>query len=169
MRCLVIGAGQNVEAELAQVNRADFDKVLSVNKAALLYGPVDYHLSLHPSLWAKKKVAWFVAHQSFRAPDGSDLVDEVFDYQWPEYPASSGSSGLYAVKYALERLHADEIVLAGVGMDNAPHVYNNQNWKQAVRFRHTWEKVASRLTGTVTSLGGWTAQLLGQPKESGRR
>lgn len=169
MRCLVIGGGPEVNEHLSRVNRADFDKVLSMNKTAILYQPVDYHVSLHPNKWAKEKVAWFVAHQSCHAPDGTDLVDEVFPYQWPEYPSNSGSSGLYAVKYALERLNADEVVLAGVGIDKAPHVYNNEPWKQATNFQHTWVSVFPRLTGRVTSLGGWTAELLGQPQDSGRR
>lgn len=163
MRVLVIGAGKAVKEELARVDRADFDKVLSVNRAALLFAPVDVHLSLHPQEWAQRKVAWFVSFCGYRKA-GKEWVDEIFDYQWPEYPANSGSSGLYAVKYAMERLGAAEVVLAGVGMDTTPHVYDNRAWKQAERFRHTWEKVAPRLTGRVTSLGGWTAQLLGQPK-----
>lgn len=164
MRVLVIGAGQNVNSELATINRGDFDKVVSMNRAAIDYAPVDIHVSLHPNLWASKKVAWFVAHQSSFGPDGVDRVDEIFDYEWPECLGNSGSSGLYAIKYALERMGATEIVLAGVGMDSSPHVYNNVAWKQAERFRHTWEEVAPRLIGTVTSLGGWTAELLGKPK-----
>lgn len=158
MRCLIIGCGQPVESELARINRADFDVVIGVNKAAIRYGPVDYHVSLHPNMYLKHKQATFV---SFTQIPG---VDIVLDYLWPHAGGNSGSSGLFAVKFALERLHADQVVLAGVGMDTAPHVYNNQPWKQAERFRHTWETVASRLTGKVTSLGGWTAQLLGQPE-----
>lgn len=159
MKVLVIGCGQNVRSELDQIDRADFDKVIGVNRAAELFGPVDIHISLHPAIYAKKKQAYFV---SFVPMPG---VDEVFDYVWPEAKSDdghrSGSSGLYAVKYALERLDCQQVVLAGVGMDSAPHVYNNCAWKQAEGFRHTWEKVYPRLAGKVVSLGGFTRELLG--------
>jgi hypothetical protein len=67
---------------------------------------------------------------------------------------------LFAVKYALEKLKADEIVLAGVGMDAGPHYYNPSAWHDAQKFQRTWEQVADKLRGKVTSLGGWTAELL---------
>lgn len=156
MKVLVIGSGNNVEEELSMIDRGDFDKIIGVNKAAILFGPVDIHVSLHPDVYAKLKQGYFVSFVQIQG------VDEVFDYVWPNSDGKSGSSGLYAVKYALERLHADSVVLAGVGMDTSPHVYNNCNWRQAEVFRHTWGEVASRLIGKVTSLGGYTAELLGK-------
>lgn len=156
MKVLVIGSGHNVKAELAMIDRDGFDKVIGVNRAAELFGPVDIHISLHPDKFAKNKQAHFV---SFTQMPG---VDEVLDYVWPDTKGKSGSSGLYAVKYAIERLQADLVVLAGVGMDTAPHVYNNCNWKQAEILRTTWAEVRSRLIGKVVSLGGYTAELLGK-------
>lgn len=156
MRVLIIGSGAKVESELAQINRADFDAVIGVNRAARLYPPVDIHISLHPHTYAERKIAHFVAHMDLPG------VDEVFDYQWPGCQ-TSGSSGLYAVKYALERLHADAVVLCGVGMEVEPHIYTSNDWQGANRYREAWEVVEPILRGRVTSMGGWTAQLLGQP------
>lgn len=160
MNVLIIGSGGNVEFELETINRADFDKVIAVNRAARLFGPVDYHVSLHPERFAARKQAHFVAPRQ----DRYRLVDEVFSWKWPEFEGNSGSSGLYAVKYALERLDAHSVVLAGVGMDIAPHVYNSRDWKAAADHRITWTKVAKRIAPKVTSLGGWTKELLERHK-----
>lgn len=158
MRVLVIGSGVAVRSELAMVNRADFDTVIGVNRAAVEFRPVDIHCSLHPRDFAPIKAAYMVSHADYRG------VDEIFDCLW-RVGGTSGSSGLYAVKYALERLGADHIVLAGVGMDEGPHFYNPSKWHQATRFQREWVHVLPKIRGKVTSLGGWTAELLngGQP------
>lgn len=153
MRVLVIGSAASVAAELATIDRSAFDKVIGVNRAAIEFGPVDIHCSLHPKEYASIKAGYMVSHEKQRG------VDEVFPCLW-SIGGTSGSSGLYAVKYALERLDATEIILAGVGMDEGPHFYNPSKWHQANRFQKTWIEVAPRLRGTVKSLGGWTARLL---------
>lgn len=149
---LIIGSGHNVESELALIDRADFDCVIGVNKAAILYGPVDFHVTLHPEIYTKKKAAYLV---SWRRMNG---VDEVMPFKW-EGCQSSGSSGLYAVKFAIELLGAESITLAGIGMEGS-HVYNSHEWAQAAQFRQTWTKVLPKLKGRVTSLGGWTKEIL---------
>lgn len=152
MKVLIIGSGHNVENELAMIDRADFDCVIGVNKGALLYGPVDFHVTLHPEIYGKKKAAYLV---SWRRMQG---VDEVVDFKWPGCQ-SSGSSGLYAVKFALEILGAEHVTLAGIGLDG-PHIYTRHDWAQAEHFRRTWRKVLPNIKGRVTSLGGWTKELL---------
>lgn len=152
MRVLIIGSGHNVENELAMIDRADFDCVIGVNKGALLYRPVDFHVTLHPEIYGKKKAACLI---SWRKMQG---VDEILDFKWPGC-SSSGSSGLYAVKFALEVLGAQSITLAGIGMEGS-HVYNSHEWAQASQFRQTWMKVLPELKGRVTSLGGWTKEVL---------
>lgn len=154
MRVLIIGSGPNVKAELATVDRADFDVVIGVNQAAIDFGPVDYHCSLHPHEYAPKRACqWLVSHRMVPG------VKEVFTPAW-RTGGSSGSSGLYAVKYALEKLCADEVVLAGIGIDEKPHYYSTIDWPQAGYFQRTWLEVQDQLKGKVRSLGGWTAELL---------
>lgn len=154
MQVLVIGAGERVVVELASVDRGGFDVVIGVNQAAIMYRPVDIHMTLHPERFARRKIARMVSHRDYPG------VDEVFDYAWRP-GGRSGSSGLFAVKYALEKLQADSIVLAGIGMDGK-HVYSSVQWPQADGFRKTWLEVAPRLRGRVHSLGGWTATLLNE-------
>lgn len=157
MRILVIGSGAGVIEELSQINRQGFDAIIGINRAAIMFAPVDYHISLHPRIYAERKVSYFIAHQEVAR------VDEVFPYEWKGC-TNSGSSGLYAVKYALEKLKADEVVLCGVGMDERSHTYNEAPWKYAKKYQQSWLHVADELRGRVTSMGGWTAELLGRPK-----
>lgn len=153
LRVLVIGSGEPVEKELEQVNRDSFDYIIAVNRAAIAHGPIDIHATLHPRDFAPIKAGYMVSHAKHRG------VDEVFPCLW-RTGGNAGSSGLYAVKYALQRLDATDIVLAGVGMDEAPHFYNPSDWHDAKRFQTTWIEVAPQLRGIVKSLGGWTKQLL---------
>lgn len=152
MSVLVIGSGHGVEKELAQIDRESFDTIIGVNRAAILYGPVDIHCSLHPEDFARVKAGHFVSHREYPG------VDEVFPCLWRK-GGNSGSSGLYAVKYALRVLDSQDITLAGVGMEG-PHIYNPSDWAAARIFQKTWVEVADELRGKVTSLGGWTARLL---------
>lgn len=152
MRALVIGSGDRVAAELRKVHRADFDVVIGVNAAAIDYGPVDYHVTLHPEQYAPKKAATLVTHKKARD------ADIVTPYAFRK-GGKSGSSGLFGVKFALVDLEADAAVLAGIGMDFAPHYNRPDLWKPN-GFRQAWVEALPDIRGRVTSLGGWTAELL---------
>lgn len=154
IRVLVIASGPNVREHLDRVNRDEFDAVIGVNQAAIDFGPVDYHCTLHPLEYAPKRACtWVVAHRMTMG------VKEVFPPAW-RHGGSSGSSGLYAVKYALQKLQADEVILAGVEITSEPHYYTAVDWAQAKLFQRTWIEVQDQLKGKVCSLGGWTAELL---------
>lgn len=158
MRVLIIGSSASVRADLGRIQRSDFDSVIGVNQAAIEFGPVDFHITLHPDQFAYRKAGRMV---SYRNELG---VDEVFDWRWPQIKNNSGSSGLYAVKYALDRLNADYIVLAGIGMDESPH-FDGRPWKDFSRYRKAWPAVLPAIKGKVYSLSGWTAKLLGEPND----
>lgn len=151
-RALVIGSGDRVRAELAKVNRDDFDVIIGVNQAAIDFGPVDYHVTLHGAEYAPKKVATLVTQRKHRD------ADIVTPYAFRK-GGKSGSSGLFGVKFALVDLECDEVVLAGVGMDFAPHYNRPDLWKPQ-GFRQAWIEALPHMKGRVTSLGGWTAEIL---------
>lgn len=150
MRFLVIGYGHRVKDELSQIDRTSFDFVVGVNQAAIDFGPVDVHVTLHPEKYASVKAAPMVA------PIATKGVDVVFPWQWFD-TKSSGSSGLYAVKWSLQ--YSQDITLAGVGLDG-PHYGRDKDWKSAERFQEIWKKAEPHLRGKVRSLGGWTKELL---------
>lgn len=156
MKVLIIGSGARVHQELAMVDRASFDLVIGVNQAAIDFD-TDVLVTLHPKEYANKADKPVVSYVPL------DGVTKVMPFQWEGMNrtggSASGSSGLYAVKYALS-IGAKEVVLAGVGMDILPHYYGGGEWTECLRFRGAWEAVASQLRGRVTSLGGWTRELL---------
>lgn len=152
-RALVIGSGDRVAAELRRVNRDDFDVVIGVNAAGVAFGPVDYHVTLHPETYAKQKAGTLVSHKK------REGVDIVTDHHMRK-GGKSGSSGLFGVKFALIDLGCSEVTIAGIGLDFAPHFNRPDIWNSAKGFRQAWVEALPQLKGKVTSLGGWTAELL---------
>lgn len=158
MRALIIGSGCTVYADLVAAEQWAFDARIGVNQAAIDFGPVDWHVTMHPREYAHRKAAPLVSFHAFAG------VDLVHPWQWPDGPANSGSSGLYAVKFALEHLQASEVILAGVPIDPGPHYYGSDGWQAAIRFRRAWEFATPTIKGRVRSLSGWTRELLGDPE-----
>lgn len=156
MRVLIIGSGKNVHNELRQVDRNDFDLVVGVNQAAFDFN-TEVLVTLHPREYADRFKGVVVSYVPLKS------VNVCLDFKWPDISlrggSASGSSGLYAVKYAMS-IGATEIVLAGIGMDANPHYYGGGDWTECHRFREVWQAVAERLRGRVISLGGWTRELL---------
>lgn len=150
---LIFGSGSNAPNEACCIDTSKFDILAAVNQAAIDFSPVDVHLSLHPKVYGPKKVGHFVS--PIPTPD----VDEVYTKHWGN-SLSSGSSGMYAVHYLLEKRDVDLVLLCGIGIDATPHYYGGGDWRDAIRFQKTWEQMAPLMRGRVFSLGGWTKQLL---------
>lgn len=76
----------------------------------------------------------------------------------------SGSSGLFAVKVALDEEGCDRAVICGIPMSgDESHFFDEKPWAAGVRFRASWEAVYPCLKDRVRSMGGWTQELLGAP------
>lgn len=77
----------------------------------------------------------------------------------------SGSSGLFAVKVALEDFGFDKVICCGIPMEEGAGYSNDPNriWHTAVRHRKGWSQVLPRIKGRVFSTSGWTKKLLGHP------
>lgn len=158
MRTLIIGSGSTLYADLIESERWHYDVRIGINRAAIDFGPVDWHVTMHPREYGPRKVAPMVSFHPFSG------VDLAFPWRWSDNVTSSGSSGLYAVKFALQHLQADEVHLAGVPMDSGPHYDGGDPWPAGLRFRRTWEIVAPELRDRVYSFSGWTRELLGGPQ-----
>lgn len=162
---VVLGGASGAWDELVRASQiAPVRYIFAVNDAAMHYpGRLDAFVTLHP----EKLPGWLGARQTADLPRPAaviahaphDMVTEVVDYKWPEQQ-SSGSSGLFATKIALERTDLP-VVLCGVPMDaSRAHFFNGQPWDEVNQFRDAWEQVKPRLT-RVRSMSGWTASLLG--------
>lgn len=82
---------------------------------------------------------------------------------------ASGSSGLFAVKIAIEDGY-DRLVLAGMPMTKDPHFSRRDQfgkpvpWKQRDSFLRGWEVARSHYKDKTRSIsGGWTEETLGRP------
>lgn len=167
---LILGGGPNVwdEAEKAFDN-FNIDYVIAINNCIQDYpGRVDAAITLHPAkmnIWLnERKRRNYSLPGKVIAHKVNDCVTDVLPYLWPEMKYS-GSSGLYAVKIAMELFYADKIILAGVPMNNSPHYYKTQDqpWNSYNAFIPAWENALPRLRDKVRSFSGYTARLLGEP------
>lgn len=166
--CLVLGGGPTLWADVEAAKAlGSFDGVIACNDAMTDYsGPLETACTLHPNkmqAWRDKREARgyppakvYIAHQDDKG------VDRVEPYRWPEMK-TSGSSGLYATKIALD-LGFDRVVLCGVSLTTDGHYFDSKAWKQANTFKEAWLAVKeTRLLGRVKSFSGWTAEQLGTP------
>jgi hypothetical protein len=168
--CLVLGGGPSAWDDLKAAKAlGTFQGAIACNDMIADYaGPLEVGCSLHPSklqAWRTKREARryppakaYIAHQ-----EGAG-VDRVEPYRWPEMN-TSGSSGLYAVKIALE-LGFDRIVLCGVSLTTDGHYFDQKAWKQRLveSYRAAWLAVKDvHLIGRVKSFSGWTSEQLGIP------
>lgn len=170
MVTLVIGGGKHTWDEVDRAfDEFHIDKVVAVNQAIVDYaGKVDAAVSLHPSKlqgWLdERKITPAKRVVSFMRQRGTHQypVTDVVPYLWWGM-TKSGSSGLYAVKVAMQLLGADKIILAGVPMDGGPHYYNDRMWGTPKDFREGWMQALPYIKDSVRSYRSWTKDLLGKP------
>jgi len=165
---LVLGGASSVwndAASALSLYRLDLTIVINDMIGAWL-GQVDIAVTLHPEKadkWIRQRRLTganmdFETWAHARKP-GSPKIDHTTD-DW------GGSSGLFAVKVALE-CGCDRIVLAGVPMsaDDA-HFFDSKPWNEASAYHKAWLAHQSEIAPYVRSMSGWTAELLGRPDAS---
>ena len=165
---LVLGGGREVWSEAGQaLDLFAPDLTLAVNDIGVIWpGGLDIWATLHPEKltdWrharAMRGLAPAHEHVAHEVQPG---VDRAQTYVWPGMNAS-GSSGLYAVKLALEA-GAERVVLAGVPMTSeAAHFFSSTPWIEREGFTDAWRIAMPRIRETVRSMSGWTKELLGAP------
>ncbi|PWJ81486.1 hypothetical protein C7441_11018 [Pseudaminobacter salicylatoxidans] len=184
---LVLGSAEGVWQEIAAAQAMHrFDAVIAVNDMVIFWtGPLDAAVSLHPERmpeWLEYRAARrnsppvkLVTHAEW--PDWFKVVGHIhelpipFDIVTPsmfEGQKDSGSSGLFAVKAALQDLGFAKVVLCGVPMTVEAGHFRSPSlpWVGALRHRVGWEQALPHLTDCVRSMSGWTAELLGKPTKS---
>jgi len=170
--CVVAGSGPDFfkDFERAQAIAPEAD-VLAVNMTGLWVPKVKYLVSLHAALLGplrslRTEFDW--CKQGTSAPatvchHAHPGVDEVFP---KPVQGIAGTSSLFAVRVALGKGY-ERVILAGVPMDNSGRFFDPPNaphvWPHEVD-RGPWQLAAQdECAGRVTSVSGWTAQLLGEP------
>jgi hypothetical protein len=160
-KAVILGGGDTLWTDLAQIPDVKDRTVIAINDAGSAYrGRIDYWVSLHPEKlegWRKKRKGnqdyETVCHKERKGA----RVDHVVRELW------SGSSGLFAAQFAVLNLNCDDVVLCGVPMTPTGHFFSSDAWHHATKYRRGWKEALPEIQGRVTSLSGWTRDLLGAP------
>jgi hypothetical protein len=159
---IVMGAAPSLLDDLAKVKKIKAD-YMAVNEACVLYlGNIQHLATYHPVALPGYIPARAVlggnsdfiihSHKGFIDPD---LLKEVVDKIWPLPKVNpgytdfrSGSSTLFGVEVGLN-LGYEKIIVCGAPMEG--------DYEQ---FQEAWKRSLPYLKGKVTSMSGWTKDLL---------
>jgi len=172
MKTIILGGAACVWDDLAKAERlCDADCVIAINDAGASHnGHLDHWVSLHPEKfdnWLRQRTARGLSPPGsiwFHKNVGEREVRR-FGGEFRSLEDLGGSSGLFAVRVALE-VGATHVILCGVPMDpEQGHYFDKKPWKEGRKYQAAWEKSRDEMAGRVRSMSGWTARLLGEPDE----
>jgi hypothetical protein len=164
---VVIGGAEDVFDEWRQAKElceeALVDPVTFVTNDSISLFPdrIDHAVTLHPDKYDRE---W----RDARAARGLDPPGIVWAHRRHKVanrdtPDWGGSSGLFAIKVALE-VGFDKIILCGVPMTlEAGHVVRKAPWRACDQFRRAWGRHQRELTNHICSFSGWTRTTFGPP------
>jgi hypothetical protein len=176
MKVLILGGARSVmDDALAALRLFTPNQIVAVNHVGILWpGRIDKWCTLHPDelhVWQEQRrqagrnddYESITFHTSpHRRASRPARIERYVDQKWPDQ-RNTGSSGLFAVKVAIED-GASHIVLAGMPMTlDGGHIVRPGEW-DAGSYQETWREQADRL-GNVRSMSGWTSLLLGRPTQ----
>lgn len=164
MIALVLGCAECVWLDAYTVlNQCTPDGIFAVKDMIAKWpARIDYGCTLHPD----RTDGYMQERSHNKYPCGFDMYahknfgskithKEVRDW--------AGSTGLFAVKLALE-MGFSGIVLAGVPMQiEYGHITRKQPWVHAHSFRNGWNHHRKELEPYVRSMSGWTREMFGAP------
>lgn len=167
MIALILGGARSVwddaRAALALIGDGPV-MIVATNHAGTRYpGNLDAWVSLHPDFFAnalpRRLNAEFnkpLLYAPAKHPDTPGIK--------PVAPRWDGSSALYGAQIALKQLKARKIILCGAPLDSeAGHIVIPGQWCPPDRYRAGVTEALPEIEGKVRSMGGWTADVLGQP------
>lgn len=159
MRALVIGSASCVWEDLRAFDRTglEVDQIICVNDAIWAYPyDIDHAATLHPEHFKE----W-----SFRRGKPKDYLlwsnKDHHDVDRHIKNWGAGSSGMLGVVVGLEL--CDEVVIAGIPLSNESHFFDERKWSACFNHRKSWVTHKAKMLGRVTSMSGWTMELLGHP------
>lgn len=163
---LILGAAACLWDDLKALGHWDGD-VMAVNRAGVHYsGQIAHWVTLHPEHlpeWIEARAVAFGPSEftTWCQREGDDVDNAVTDI------GPYGSSGLFAVRIALQRLGYQRVVLAGMPIDDGPHFYDAGGRRSGPTFewyRPEWIKARHlEIRGRLRSLSGWTREKFGAP------
>lgn len=175
MLALAVGCSDSVWDDVEAAQRlATFDAYYVCKAAGIFWDQGFFHwITLHPEYMdnyrAQRRERGLPDCYEIIAPPINEVgthwqhpADRRVSYRWPGM-SSSGSSGLYAAKVALDD-GCDGVVLAGIPMiREGNHFTRGKPWVQRDCFMDGWAQALPVIKGKVRSISGWTAETLGVP------
>lgn len=169
--CLVLGGASCLQADVtAAMGLGPFAGTVACNDSGTWWpGQLDGWVSLHSgklTAWARQRAKQGFTPASRLAGHLNETSRrpelEYVDHRFPGQ-IHVGSSGLFAVKFALLDLGFDRAVCCGLPMDEQCHFFRDAPWTGAKSHRRGWQEALPAIKDKVRSLSGWTADLLGCP------
>lgn len=175
---LVLGGAACVWSDIeAALDLGEYDLVVACNDVGAAWpGELDAWVSLHGEkfdLWtarrdkaghppAKSVIGHAVARDGvLRMPKAiTGYAVHRFEGQ-----KEAGSSGHFAMKYAIEDLGVDKAVLCGIPMDPIPHFFDKADWTAWRSHWRGWIEAQPHYKDRARSMSGRTRELLGAPDE----
>lgn len=168
---LALGSATSLFADVdAALALTECDIVVAANEAGVAYsGRLSAWVSLHPNEMAARlrrreqrghpPCGVIVSHVTDKEHPG---VTHQAEYKFPGQ-SKSGSSGLFAVKYALD-LGCTHVICCGIPIESdLGRIDGRINWQGARHFKQGWFQAKPVIKDKVRSMSGWTSQLLGKP------
>jgi hypothetical protein len=174
-RALIIGCAKGVWDEVKAAKAlTSFDTIYCVKMAGIEWNEgFFWWVTLHPEFMenykaSRTKLGLPNTYKVIGPLEGEcgrhsvHPVDRRLTYRWRGM-TSSGSSGLFGIKAALDDGH-DKVILAGIPMaQQAGHFKRREEWFHCESFKLGWEAAMPHLKNKVKSLSGWTERVLGKP------
>lgn len=167
MIAVILGGARCVWDDLRAAKALIGDRphlIVATNHAGTRYkGDLDAWVSLHPDFFAnalpRRVRAGGNAPRLFAPARHSDSPAlKAVAPRW------DGSASLYGAQIALKQLKARKVILCGAPLDaDAGHIAVPGPWGHSERYRAGFLAAMSGIDGKVKSMGGWSADLLGQP------
>lgn len=164
MIALVLGGADCVHADVeAALDLGEFDGVVACNHVGIFWrGRLDAWCSLHGD---KLKKPWRASRERLGLPPAGKLFgqEDVAAYRFPGQN-DPGSSGLFALKVALDEMGYDRAVLCGIPLEPERQHFNISGpWRPALGYRMGWLEALPHIAHRARSMSGWTAETLGRP------
>jgi len=158
---LILGGAKCVWDDVKSLSPWEHPVAAVNDVGAMWQGSLLFWASLHPrkfKQWEpRRKANGFPAgYIKYGNKYGKPMIDRI-SADW------GGSSGLFAIKIALE-LGFDQIIIAGVPMEaEQGHFFDKAQWTACNQYRAAWERHLNDIKPFVRSCSGWTKRLLGGP------
>ena len=169
---LILGSANCLRDDLERaLDLGEFDCVIACKGAGLIWsGSLAAWVSLHPERLpgdiARRQARGFPPAERTYGHKPVPGVSHHMNYRWPDQK-TSGSSGLFALRVAIEEFGCDRNVLCGIPLDKSlGRVDGLSHWPGAMAFKRGWEETLPIIRDKARSMSGWTRNLLGEPTTS---